>query len=197
MQHLRASKTVPRRFVSTRTAAGRTRTGAGREGAGIGVGAGGKGGSRWTRGPGETSGHVSAVTRRIAGGMSSNLRLSVCLSLRLSISGGGRELPRWISSVSGLNLTRGVPNWPAGRPHRAAAAQPPPSQEDPGSQHVDLCLDASNIASFFQDDFPESESPNAVLQTCFGPTWESLSEIKFLRLFTAYDLVQQVHYISF
>lgn len=145
MQHLQESKTVPRRFVSTRTAAGRSRTGAGREGAGTGGGVGGTGGGSWTRGPGETSGHVSAVTRRIAGGMSSNLRLSVCLSLRLSISGGGRELPRWISSVSGLNLTRGVPNWPAGRPRRAAAAQP----GGPDSQHVDRCLDASHIVSFF------------------------------------------------
>lgn len=95
-----------------------------------GGGRGGRG-ARWTRGPGEPSGHVSAVTRRIAGGMSSNLRLSVCLSLRLSISGGGRDLPWWISSVSGLNLTRGVPNWPVVRPHRPAAALPPPSAGGP------------------------------------------------------------------
>lgn len=55
-------------------------------------------GAAWPAGhswcPGETGGCVSAVTRRIAAGMSSNLRLSVCLSLRLSISGGGRAAPR-------------------------------------------------------------------------------------------------------
>lgn len=53
-------------------------------------------GAAWPAGhswcPGETGGCVSAVTRRIAAGMSSNLRLSVCLSLRLSISGGGPRL---------------------------------------------------------------------------------------------------------
>ena len=55
-------------------------------------------GATWPAGhswcPRETGGCVSAVTRRIAAGMSSNLRLSVCLSLRLSISGGGLAAAR-------------------------------------------------------------------------------------------------------
>lgn len=60
-------------------------------------------GAAWPAGhswcPRETGGCVSAVTRRIAAGMSSNLRLSVCLSLRLSISGGGLAAP-WLDQVA-------------------------------------------------------------------------------------------------